>query len=247
MSDQDNTRAGGTPYPGAPGNNPGGQRSPDPGARGPHDATTVLPQGAGAPVQPVKQRTMVGVGAAQFGINTVQAPPKPSTLASGSAPPGTQAPVAPPQAHTMHAKPRAKRDSNAPSGFNKSAWDTFDSSGLDTSGTTGVHATSAAPHPGVRINQYEMIKLIGEGGMGSVFLARDLRLGRRVAIKFLQSNQPELTQRFLVEARTTARCQHDNIVVIYEVGEHNGAPYIVLEYLSGKPLTHLTENSQRLP
>jgi serine/threonine protein kinase len=92
-----------------------------------------------------------------------------------------------------------------------------------------------------------MIKMIGEGGMGTVFLARDLRLGRRVAIKFLQSNQPELTQRFLVEARTTARCQHDNIVVIYEVGEHNGSPYIVLEFLNGKPLTHLTENSQRLP
>ncbi|MBA3820796.1 MAG: protein kinase [Deltaproteobacteria bacterium] len=103
------------------------------------------------------------------------------------------------------------------------------------------------PHPGVRINQYEMIKMIGEGGMGTVFLARDLRLGRRVAIKFLQANQPELTQRFLVEARTTARCQHDNIVVIYEVGEHNGAPYIVLEFLNGKPLTSLTENSQQLP
>ncbi|MBA3393310.1 MAG: protein kinase [Deltaproteobacteria bacterium] len=102
------------------------------------------------------------------------------------------------------------------------------------------------PHPGVRINQYEMIKMIGEGGMGTVFLARDLRLGRRVAIKFLQANQPELTQRFLVEARTTARCQHDNIVVIYEVGEHNGAPYIVLEFLNGKPLTSLTENSGRL-
>ncbi|MBA3464981.1 MAG: protein kinase [Deltaproteobacteria bacterium] len=103
------------------------------------------------------------------------------------------------------------------------------------------------PHPGVRINQYEMIKMIGEGGMGTVFLARDLRLGRRVAIKFLQSNQEELTQRFLVEARTTARCQHDNIVVIYEVGEHNGAPYIVLEFLNGKPLTELTQNGQKLP
>jgi serine/threonine protein kinase len=122
----------------------------------------------------------------------------------------------------------------------KSAWDTFD-------GSTGVHAVSAMPHPGVRINQYEMIKMIGEGGMGTVFLARDLRLGRRTAIKFLQSNQPELTQRFLVEARATARCQHENIVVIYEVGEHNGAPYMVLEFLNGKPLTHYTEGGQRLP
>ncbi len=89
--------------------------------------------------------------------------------------------------------------------------------------------------------------MIGEGGMGTVFLARDLRLGRRVAIKFLQSNQEELTQRFLVEARTTARCQHDNIVVIYEVGEHNGAPYIVLEFLNGKPLTESTKDGQKLP
>jgi serine/threonine protein kinase len=116
------------------------------------------------------------------------------------------------------------------------------------------------PQPGARINQYEMIKILGEGGMGTVFLARDLRLGRRVAIKFLQTSEPELTQRFLVEARTTARCQHDNIVVIYEVGEHGGAaegdaesdgklgtPYIVLEFLNGKPLTAFTENGQRMP
>jgi eukaryotic-like serine/threonine-protein kinase len=104
-----------------------------------------------------------------------------------------------------------------------------------------------APEPGARINQYEMIKKIGEGGMGTVFLARDLRLGRRVAIKFLQTSQPEITQRFLVEARTTARCQHENIVVIYEVGEYGESPYIVLEFLNGKPLTSLTENGQRLP
>ncbi|MGH9889722.1 MAG: serine/threonine protein kinase, partial [bacterium] len=126
-------------------------------------------------------------------------------------------------------------------GFDESAWRSF--AGV----STGVHAHSAAPQAGVRINQYELIRMMGEGGMGRVFLARDLRLGRLVAIKFLVSSHPELTQRFLVEARTTARCQHDNIVVIYEVGEHNGTPYIVLEYLNGKPLTHLLENSQRVP
>ncbi|HWU88652.1 MAG TPA: protein kinase [Kofleriaceae bacterium] len=101
--------------------------------------------------------------------------------------------------------------------------------------------------PGTRINQYEIIRLLGEGGMGRVFLARDLRLGRRVAIKFLQTNQPERTRRLLVEARATARCQHDNIIVIHEVGEHKGAPYIVLEYLHGEPLTALIEHCQRLP
>jgi serine/threonine protein kinase len=89
-------------------------------------------------------------------------------------------------------------------------------------------ATNTALRPGTRINQYELIRLLGEGGMGTVFLARDLRLGRRVAIKFLQTNQPARTRRLLAEARTTARCQHDNIIVIHEVGEHDGAPYIVL-------------------
>ena len=166
-------------------------------------------------------------------------PKSPGTLPGGPV-------VAPPAAQTAMQAPRAKRPSESPSspGTGKNPWDTFDSS---TAAQTGVHTPSAMPHPGVRINQYEMIKMIGEGGMGTVFLARDLRLGRRVAIKFLQSDQPEMTQRFLVEARTTARCQHDNIVVIYEVGEHNGSPYIVLEYLNGKPLTTLTDNGQRMP
>ena len=68
----------------------------------------------------------------------------------------------------------------------------------------------------------------------TVYLARDDRLGRRVAIKFLQTGNAELTRRFIVEARATARCSHENIVVIYEVGELQGSPYMVLEYLQGQ-------------
>ncbi len=177
-------------------------------------------------------------------LGNAGAVPAPGTFPGGTPQPGTTPVVAPPTANTIAQGP-SKTGNTEESGLlprtGKSAWDTFDGA------STAVHATSAAPHPGVRINQYEMIKMIGEGGMGTVFLARDLRLGRRVAIKFLQSNQPEMTQRFLVEARTTARCQHDNIVVIYEVGEHNGAPYIVLEFLNGKPLTEYTQNGQKLP
>jgi WD40 repeat protein/serine/threonine protein kinase len=89
---------------------------------------------------------------------------------------------------------------------------------------------------GVRIGQYEIIRLLGRGGMGEVFLARDLRLGRLVAVKLLIGQQPDLAERFLVEARATARCHHENIVVIYEVGEHRGDPYMVLEYLEGQTL-----------
>jgi serine/threonine protein kinase len=95
---------------------------------------------------------------------------------------------------------------------------------------------SWAPPPGSRIGQYELIRELGRGGMGSVHLARDTKLGRRVAIKFLHSHQPETTVRFILEARATARCNHENIVVIHEVGEHQGHPFMVLEYLQGAPL-----------
>jgi WD40 repeat protein/serine/threonine protein kinase len=89
---------------------------------------------------------------------------------------------------------------------------------------------------GSRLGQYELIRLLGQGGMGEVHLARDLRLGRRVAIKRLSAHGTGLMERFLSEARTTARCMHENIVVIHEVGEHNGHPYMVLEYLEGQTL-----------
>ncbi|HYI02299.1 serine/threonine-protein kinase [Hyalangium sp.] len=100
--------------------------------------------------------------------------------------------------------------------------------------------------PGTRIHQYELIRQLGAGGMGTVFLARDTRLGRRVAIKFLHTQDPQITRRFILEAHTTARCSHENIVVIYEAGEFQGSPFMVLEYLQGQPL-HKAVGSQRLP
>lgn len=97
------------------------------------------------------------------------------------------------------------------------------------------------------IAHYEMIGILGEGEMGRTFAARDRRLGRRVAIKLLGSIRPELTQQFLVEARAIARCRHENLVAIHDVGEHDGAPYLVLEYLLGQPLRRLLETHRRLP
>ncbi len=272
MSEQDKTRMGHNEGSGAhakPTEGSGANALPRPpdgsgSIRTPSDATIVLPPTASGTNsghtngngngELKRTNTLVGMTPQKPTDATIVMPsggsasaPTANSIASGTPLPGA-AVVAPPSATTAVQAPRARRPSEGPSvgpstpgtGPSKNPWDTYD-------GSTGVHSVSAMPHPGVRINQYEMIKMIGEGGMGTVFLARDLRLGRRVAIKFLQSNQPELTQRFLVEARTTARCQHDNIVVIYEVGEHNGAPYIVLEFLNGKPLTSLTENSQKLP
>ena len=95
--------------------------------------------------------------------------------------------------------------------------------------------------PGMVIGQYELIRQLGKGGMGVVYLARDRKLGRRVAIKFLQFNHPELTRRFIVEARATARCTHENIVVIHEVGEHDHSPFMVLEYVEGQALSALRD------
>ncbi len=100
--------------------------------------------------------------------------------------------------------------------------------------------------PGLRIEQYELIRELGRGGMGQVFLARDTKLARRVAIKFLAAKSKRFTERFLVEAKVTARVSHENIVAIYGVDELAGLPYMVLEYVEGTTIAQLLEN-RRLP
>lgn len=99
--------------------------------------------------------------------------------------------------------------------------------------------------PGMMLQQYEIIRLIGTGGMGEVHLARDTRLGRLVAIKFLLEHSGPAAGRFLAEARTTAQCRHDNIVVIYDLGEFNGFPYMVLEFIQGQSLRDTMEGLGR--
>ena len=101
----------------------------------------------------------------------------------------------------------------------------------------GIGPNSDPLRAGVRVGKYELIRELGRGAMGRVFLARDTKLGRRVAIKFL--NADHLGDRFMVEARTTAKCAHENIVVIHDVSEHEGRPYMVLEYLEGQTLREL--------
>ena len=114
-------------------------------------------------------------------------------------------------------------------------------------GDTPPEGQEHLPRPGTRIHHYELIRQLGSGGMGTVFLARDTRLGRRVAIKFLHTTDPDVTRRFIREAQATALCSHENIVIIYEVGEFQGSPYMVLEFLQGQPLNKLVKGSQRLP
>lgn len=92
---------------------------------------------------------------------------------------------------------------------------------------------------GDRLGHFEVMRLIGEGGMGSVFLARDLGLGRKVALKLIKIPDPdhrEPLEKFLFEARATAQFNHPNIVTVYEVGDHLGQPFLALEYVDGETL-----------
>src|SRR5262249_2657296 len=97
-------------------------------------------------------------------------------------------------------------------------------------------ATEGRDLLGTSVKHYEIIRELGRGGMGAVFLARDGKLGRLVALKMLHNRTPESAGRFLAEARATAHCKHENIVVIHEVDEAGGVPYMVLEHLEGYTL-----------
>ncbi len=96
-----------------------------------------------------------------------------------------------------------------------------------------------ALHAGDRVGPYEILGGLGAGGMGEVYRARDPRLGRTVAVKMLPGSvslDPSRRQRFEHEARTTGLLNHPNIVVVYDVGNHDGAPYLVTELLEGETL-----------
>ncbi|QDE88204.1 protein kinase [Myxococcus xanthus] len=98
----------------------------------------------------------------------------------------------------------------------------------------------AFPVPGWE--RYQGIRFLGQGGMGQVFLARDLRLHRDVALKFVRSDTGADCGRSLLEARAQARVDHERVCQVYEVGEVDGRPYIAMQFINGRPL-HLFVDS----
>ena len=92
---------------------------------------------------------------------------------------------------------------------------------------------------GTRLGPYQILALVGAGGMGEVYRAHDPRLGRDVAIKVLPaalSTDPDRLRRFEQEARAAGALNHPNILTVHEIGTHDGQPYIVSELLEGQTL-----------
>ncbi len=95
--------------------------------------------------------------------------------------------------------------------------------------------------PGALWGRFRIRRLVGEGGMGQVYEADDPSLGRRVALKLLRRDDPELLQRFLLEAKAQAQVDHENICKVYEAGEIQGRPYIAMQFIEGEPLDKVGE------
>jgi eukaryotic-like serine/threonine-protein kinase len=101
--------------------------------------------------------------------------------------------------------------------------------------------------PGTTVGHYEIRSKIGAGGMGEVYLARDAKLDRKIALKILPAevaSQTDRMQRFLREARAAAALNHPNIAHIYEIGESNGVNFIAMEFIDGQTLREVIHGGQ---
>src|SRR5512147_1610164 len=97
------------------------------------------------------------------------------------------------------------------------------------------------PTPGARLGPYEVVALLGAGGMGEVYRARDTRLDRDVAVKVLPAGSvgnAQAESRFDREARAIAALNHPNICALYDVGRHGDRSFLVMELLEGETLHH---------
>lgn len=160
----------------------------------------------------------------QFDTLVDSTPPqgiRPTETLADSSPPArlnTPKPSLPPTRHPTPKLPLLGEDPHAPV--------------IEETGPVSVSTLFPVPY----WDRYEAIAPIGEGGMGTVYKARDPRLNRIVAIKFIRGNDPRLVDRFFREARAQARIDHPNVCKVFEVGEVLEHPYIAMEFVDGKPL-----------
>jgi hypothetical protein len=116
-------------------------------------------------------------------------------------------------------------------------------------GTDGIapNPTGADPRLGRRWGPFELLRVLGRGGMGTVYEAHDRLLDRRVAIKLLSprlaGRDDKEVERLLREARAVARLDHPNVVAVYQVGRHDGTYYIAMQLVRGRSASALVENT----
>lgn len=111
----------------------------------------------------------------------------------------------------------------------------------------GLEVAPLVPH---EISHYRIIEKLGSGGMGDVFLAQDVRLDRKVAIKMLHAKSignEQAKRRLFREAKAAATLDHPNICAIYEVGEEGDCAYIAMQYIEGRTLSHMIKNNPLSP
>src|SRR5262249_23936690 len=117
-------------------------------------------------------------------------------------------------------------------------------------GAIGTVADAFAPsknglEPGDTLGRYKIVRMLGEGGMGTVYLADDPDLHRQVAVKVLRDDlwwYAQARQRLLREARAAAKLDHPNICSIYEVSDKDGRSFIVMQYVEGRTLSDVMAN-----
>ena len=117
---------------------------------------------------------------------------------------------------------------------------------------SGPPASNTNPFPALpaEFGRYRILKLLGRGGMGAVYLAQDSQLGRQCALKvpfFDAAKSPQRAERFVREARSAAVLQHPNICTVFDAGQINGRPFITMAYIAGAPLEHEIDPDAPMP
>jgi tRNA A-37 threonylcarbamoyl transferase component Bud32/tetratricopeptide (TPR) repeat protein len=117
----------------------------------------------------------------------------------------------------------------------------------DTGGGSGTETESPVPVEGRRLDRFQLLAVLGQGGFGTVYRARDLQLDREVAVKVPKSglfSQADDRRRFLREAQNAAQLRHPGIVPVYEVGQFDGVPFLVMELVEGQPLSRYLQHAR---